>query len=68
MQKTVEDTESDKVRSGLRAVRGQTGVENCPWIHLFKLWGRELVIRFTTQKGFHAKILCISGMFSQAMS
>lgn len=37
MQKTVEDTESDKVRSGLRAIRGQTGVENCPWIHLFKL-------------------------------
>lgn len=37
MQKTVEDTGSDKVRSGLRAFRGQTGVEKYPWIHLCKL-------------------------------
>lgn len=64
--KYAEDSGGYRIRQGQiwnRAIRGQTEGWKLPWIPLFKLWGLELVIRFTTQKGLHAIFMLLLGCF-----
>lgn len=67
MQKTVEDTEPDEVRPGFRAI-GRDGGCTVPMDKFYSDEVESQLNRFTMQKELHAKILCVSGMFSQTMS